>query len=64
MLGYSKSTRSMTSEEGNFLMGCAHYAKVPAGMVAKLLEVENRGKKLDYQSDRDELILGTLGGER
>ena len=45
MFGYSNAIRSMTSGEGNFSMEFAHYAEVPAGMVAKLLEVENGGKK-------------------
>ena len=40
MFGYINFLRSSTSGRGTFTMEFDHYAEVPAGMVAKLMEKE------------------------
>jgi elongation factor G len=45
MFGYINFLRSTTSGRGTFSMEFAHYAEVPAGLVDKLMEKEDKGAK-------------------
>ena len=42
MFGYINFLRSATSGRGNFTMEFDHYSEVPAGLVEKLMEKEDK----------------------